>query len=160
MSVTDQSVVSFQYTLYNQDGEVLESSAEQEPSVYLHGANNIIRGLELAMAGREVGEEFEVELPPEQAYGLRMESRAQRVPIKHLLYKGKLKAGMVVQLNTDQGRRSVTVSKVGRHAADIDANHPLAGLQLRFSITIVDIRPASEEELAHGHAHGPGGHQH
>jgi FKBP-type peptidyl-prolyl cis-trans isomerase SlyD len=160
MAITDQFVVSFHYTLYNQNGEVLESSAADEPTVYLEGANNIIRGLEVAMVGCEVGEEFEVDLPPEQAYGLRTESKAQRVPVKHLLYRGKLKAGMVVQLNTDQGRRSVTVTKVGRHSADIDANHPLAGLPLRFAITIVDRRPASEEELTHGHAHGPGGHQH
>jgi FKBP-type peptidyl-prolyl cis-trans isomerase SlyD len=160
MAITNKSVVSFQYTLYNSDGEALETSAANEPSVYLHGANNIIRGLEAAMAGREAGEKFEVELSPEQAYGPRLESQEQRVPVKHLLYRGKLKAGMTVQLNTDQGRRSVTVRKVGRHSADIDGNHPLAGLPLRFAITIVDIRPATAEELAHGHAHGPGGHEH
>ena len=160
MPVAKQTVVSFQYTLYNADGDVLESSGENEPSVYLHGANNIIHGLETAMAGREAGEQFEVELGPEQAYGLRNESLQQRVPIKHLLYNGKLKPNMVVQLNTDQGRRSATVIKVGRHSADIDTNHPLAGLQLRFDITILDLRPATQEEIAHGHAHGPGGHQH
>ncbi len=160
MPVTKQTVVSFKYTLYNADGDVLESSGEKEPSVYLHGANNIIHGLETAMAGRKAGEQFEVELGPELAYGLRNESQQQRVPIKHLLYNGKLKPNMVVQLNTDQGRRSATVIKVGRHSADIDTNHPLAGLQLRFDITIIDLRPATQEEIAHGHAHGPGGHQH
>jgi FKBP-type peptidyl-prolyl cis-trans isomerase SlyD len=160
MAVKDHSVVSFQYTLYNTDGEILETSTAEEPTTYLHGANNIIRGLETAMAGRETGDQFEVELSPEQAYGPRLESQIQRVPVKHLLFRGKLMTGMVVQLNTDQGRRSVTVHKVGRHSADVDTNHPLAGLQLRFAITILDIRLATDEELAHGHAHGPGGHQH
>lgn len=160
MQVSEKTVVSFHYTLSNQAGEKLESSEGSDPTLYLHGANNIIRGLESAMNGKSVSDVFEVDLPPEQAYGLRNESKQQRVPIKHLLYKGKLKAGMVVQLNTDQGRRSVTVVKAGRHSADIDANHPLAGQQLHFQIEIVDIRAATEEEIAHGHAHGPGGHQH
>jgi FKBP-type peptidyl-prolyl cis-trans isomerase SlyD len=160
MQVSKDSVVTFHYSLYKADGELLESSRDADPTVYLHGANNIIAGLEIAMAGREAGEEFEVELPPEKAYGLRNEDKQQRVPIKHLIYTGKLKPGIVAQLNTDQGRRSVTLIKVGRHSADVDANHPLAGEHLRFAIELIDVRPAKAEELAHGHAHGPGGHQH
>jgi len=160
MRVTENSVVRFHYDLYNKDGELLESSREGEPSIYLHGANNIIRGLEQALEGSEPGARLEVELSAEQAYGRRRDQLQQRVPIKHLLFKGKLRAGMAVQLNTDKGRRSVTVTKAGRHSADIDGNHPLAGQALRFVVDVVDLREAEPEEIAHGHAHGPGGHQH
>ena len=101
----------------------------------------------------------------ERAFRAEMERRkdemlAKRVPVKHLLFKGKLRPGMVVQLNTSDGRIPVTVVKVGRHSADIDTNHPLAGQALSFDIEVVDVRAATEEEVAHGHAHGPGGHQH
>ncbi|MEP5763922.1 MAG: peptidylprolyl isomerase [Halieaceae bacterium] len=160
MPVANNSVVAFHYDLFDQNKLLLESSRDAEPTVYLHGANNIIRGLEAAMAGRESGEHFEVELAPEQAYGPRQSQLQQRVPIKHLVFQGKLRPGMAVQLNTDQGRRSVTVIKAGRHAADIDGNHPLAGQQLRFVIDIVSLRDADADEIAHGHAHGPGGHAH
>lgn len=160
MQVVDQSVVTFHYSLHNAAGELLESSRDAEPSVYLHGANNIIQGLEAAMAQHSVGDNFEVELPPERAYGLRNEQMQQKVPVKHLIYRGKLRSGMVVQLSTDRGQRSVTVLKVGRHSATIDGNHPLAGQQLKFTIEILGVRPASAEEAAHGHAHGPGGHHH
>jgi FKBP-type peptidyl-prolyl cis-trans isomerase SlyD len=97
---------------------------------------------------------------PEDGYGLRNPDRVQRVPIKHLAYKGKLRAGAVVQLSTNEGMRSVTVTKAGRHTADVDTNHPLAGQTLVFDIELVDVRAASAEEVAHGHVHGAGGHHH
>jgi len=128
--------------------------------VYLHGANNIIRGLEKAMAGRESGDVFTVNLAPAEAYGAHDPARMQRVPVKHLAYRGKLEAGKVVQLNTREGMRAVTVMKAGRHSADIDGNHPLAGQALTFDVEITDLRPATPEEISHGHAHGPGGHHH
>ena len=131
-----------------------------EPSLYLHGAGNIIRGLEREMTGREAGERFVAEIEAVDAYGLRNVEKTQRVPIKHLIFKGKLTVGRVVQLNTSEGRRSVTVNKVGRHSADIDTNHPLAGQHLSFNVEVVEVRAASADEVAHGHAHGPGGHQH
>lgn len=86
--------------------------------------------------------------------------KIQRVPVKHLAFKGKLQAGNVVQLNTAEGMRAVTVIKAGRHNADIDANHPLAGQNLEFDIEILDLRPATTEEISHGHVHGAGGHHH
>ncbi|MEQ8802881.1 MAG: peptidylprolyl isomerase, partial [Haliea sp.] len=74
--------------------------------------------------------------------------------------RGTLKPGMTVQLNTAEGRHPVTVTKVGRHSAEVDTNHPLAGQTLVFDIDIVDVRAATPEEVAHGHAHGAGGHHH
>ena len=154
-------VVAFDYILRDADsGEEIERSDEGSPNVYLHGHRNVLPGLEEAVAGKQEGDAVTVTLPPERAYGLRQDNSVHRVPIKHLVFRGKLKPGMVVQLNTDQGRRSVTVLKAGRHSADIDANPPLAGQAVRFDIEIVGVRAADPEEVSHGHAHGPGGHQH
>jgi len=160
LKIESETVVSFHYTLRDENGKELETSRGSEPSVYLHGANNIIRGLETAMTGREPGDVFTVSLAPAEAYGMRNPDKMQRVPVKHLAFRGKLEAGKVVQLNTAEGMRAVTVVKAGRHSADIDANHPLAGQTLTFDVEIVDLRPATPEEIAHGHAHGPGGHHH
>ena len=160
MNIAPRTVAFFHYTLRNEAGEELESSRGGDASAYLHGANNIVPGLEKAMAGKSSGDIFSATVAPEEAYGQPDPDRQQRVPVKHLLFKGKLKPGMVVQLNTGEGRVPVTVVKAGRHSADIDTNHPLAGQSLTFDIEIVDGREGSEEEIAHGHAHGPGGHQH
>ncbi len=160
MTISANKVVLFHYTLFNEAGEQLESSAGGEPSAYLHGAGNIIPGLEKAMEGRGAGDAFRAEVAPQEAYGLRNAEKMQRVPAKHLAFKGKLKPGMVVQMNTDRGRLPVTVVKAGRHSVDVDTNHPLAGQTLAFEIEIVEVRDASAEEIAHRHVHGPGGHHH
>ena len=160
MKIEAGTVVRFHYTLRNEAGTELESSRGSEPSVYLHGANNVIRGLESAMGGREAGDVFSASLLPVQAYGVHNPDKQQRVPVKHLVFKGKLEPGKVVQLNTSEGRKTVTIVKAGRHSADIDSNHPLAGQTLNFDLEILDLRAATAEERAHGHPHGPGGHHH
>jgi FKBP-type peptidyl-prolyl cis-trans isomerase SlyD len=160
MNIGPKTVAVFHYTLRNADGEELESSRGGEPTAYLHGADNIISGLESAMTGKAAGDVFSATVEPEQAYGRPNPEKVQRVPVKHLIFTGKLRPGMVVQLNTSEGRIPVTVTKAGRHSADIDTNHPLAGETLTFDIEIVDVRAASAEEISHGHAHGPGGHHH
>lgn len=153
-------VVSFHYTLTNAEGEEMESSRERDPMSYLHGANNIIPGLEKAMEGHAVGDTFSVTVEPEEAYGIRNEKNVQRVPLKRLKGIGKISRGQILNLQTKQGQVQVTVLKVGRFNVDVDGNHPLAGQQLTFDVEITGIREASEEESKHGHAHGPGGHQH
>jgi FKBP-type peptidyl-prolyl cis-trans isomerase SlyD len=160
VQIAAETVVSFHYTLRDDSGKELESSRGGTPAVYLHGARNIIPGMEAAMTGRVSGDSFSATIMPEDAYGLRDSDRVQRVPIKHLAFNGKLAPGTVVQLSTSEGMRTVTVIKAGRHSADIDTNHPLAGQTLTFDIEILDVRNASAEELAHGHVHGPGGHHH
>jgi len=160
MIVEKDKAVSFHYTLKNAEGEQMETSREKDPMSYLHGANNIIPGLEKAMEGHAVNDEFSVTVEPEEAYGVRNESNVQRVPLKRLKGIGKISVGQVLNLQTNQGQVQVTVLKVGRFNVDVDGNHPLAGRQLTFDVEIMDIREASEEELEHGHVHGPGGHQH
>ena len=160
MIVEKDKAVSFHYTLKNAEGEQMETSREKDPMSYLHGANNIIAGLEKAMEGHAVNDEFSVTVEPEDAYGVRNEKNVQRVPLKRLKGIGKVSVGQVLNLQTNNGQVQVTVLKVGRFNVDVDGNHPLAGTQLTFDVEIMDIREASEEELEHRHVHGPGGHQH
>lgn len=160
MQISKNAVVSFHYSLKNAQGEELENNRGENPTLYLHGANNIIPGLEKAMEGRSAGDSFEIDLTPTEAYGERREDMAQRVPAKYLKHEGKLRPGQTVRINTDKGMRSATVIKVGKFSVDVDMNHPLAGQQLHFSIEIADVRQATAEEVQHGHAHGVGGHQH
>jgi FKBP-type peptidyl-prolyl cis-trans isomerase SlyD len=160
MDIQRNTVVSFHYRLSDSSGEELETSRDGEPSVYLHGADNILPALEQGMTGKVAGDVFSVSLAAADAYGERDPQRQQRVPVKHLLYQGRLRPGMVVQINTEAGRRPATVLKVGKFSADLDTNHPLAGRDLMFDIEVLSVRAASSEEIAHRHVHGPGGHQH
>ncbi|MEP4486130.1 FKBP-type peptidyl-prolyl cis-trans isomerase [Marinobacter alexandrii] len=160
MNIGRDTIATFHYSLKDDSGVELESSQDAQPTAYLHGANNIIGGLEEALEGHVAGDSVSVTLEPEKAYGLRRPEQLQKVPVKHLVFKGKLRPGMSVHLNTSEGRRPVSVTKVGRHSAEIDTNHPLAGKTLHFAIDILDVRQATAEEISHGHAHGPGGHSH
>jgi len=160
--IEDGTVVSFHYTLTGDAGDTLDSTRDRdEPMLYLHGSSNIITGLEKALDGREAGETFEVTVPPEEAYGEARAPNVQRVSLKKLGVKpNQLQPGVILNLQTSQGPAQVTVLKVGRFNVDVDANHPLAGKPLHFAVEVVEVRDATEEEKAHGHAHGPGGHQH
>jgi FKBP-type peptidyl-prolyl cis-trans isomerase SlyD len=160
MNAEKNKVITFHYTLKNAAGEQMETSREGDPLSFLQGANNIIPGLEIAMQGHAAGDEFSVTVEPEEAYGLRNEKSVQRIPLKRLKGLGKVSVGQVLKLNTKKGQVQVTVLKVGRFNVDVDGNHPLAGAQLTFEVEITDIRDASEDEVKHRHAHGPGGHQH
>jgi FKBP-type peptidyl-prolyl cis-trans isomerase SlyD len=160
MIAEKDKVVTFHYTLTNAAGKEMESSRESDPMSYLHGANNIISGLEKAMEGHAINDKFSATLEPEEAYGVRNEKNVQRVPLKRLKGIGKVSVGQVLNLKTTNGQVQVTVLKVGRFNVDVDGNHPLAGVQLTFDVEITEIREASEEETKHGHVHGPGGHQH
>ncbi len=160
MIAEKDKVVTFHYTLTNAAGELMESSREKDPQVYLHGANNIIAGLEKAMEGYTVGDTISATLEPEDAYGVRNEKNVQRIPMKHLKGVGKFSVGQILNLKTQKGQVQVRVLKVGRFNVDVDGNHPMAGVQLTFDVELMDIREATEEELKHRHAHGPGGHQH
>lgn len=160
MSISKDKVVQFYYTLKDEAGQTLESNVGADPVAYLHGHNNMMPGVEKALEGREAGEEFSVTLPPEETYGLRREDSEQRVPTKHLMGSKKWKPGMMAVVQTEQGQRQVTVVKVGKFMVTVDTNHPMAGKTLTFDLIIADVRDATSEEIAHGHAHGIGGHHH
>lgn len=154
MKIEEKSVVSFHYKLTGDDGEVIDSSEGKEPLTYLHGVGAIIPGLEEAMGGRESGEEFEISIEPENAYGDKEPALVQKVP--HDAFQGvdEVEEGMQFQVSDQSGNeRVVTVVEVENQEVTIDGNHPLAGETLHFEIAVEEVREASDEELEHGHAH-------
>ena len=164
MKIEKDRVVTFHYTLFEgaapEEGQApLESSKEREPLAILAGRGNIIPGLDKAMEGHEAGDSFGVDVAAADAYGEKREGLSQRIPKKHFGAQ-RLSPGMQVVLNTNMGPRAVTIEKVGMSVVDVDLNHPMAGKDLHFDIEIVDVREASDEEIAHGHVHGEGGHAH
>jgi len=160
MEITKNTVVSFHYSLFRDNGDEIESTRDGEPTLALIGTNSMIAGLEQALLGKTSGEQFELLLEPHQAYGMRADNKKQRVAAKYLKHEGKLSPGQVVRLDSNQGIKTCTVLKVGKFNVDVDMNHPLAGVTIRYQIEIVSVRAATTEESAHGHAHGAGGHQH
>ncbi|MFL0796900.1 MAG: peptidylprolyl isomerase [Cellvibrionaceae bacterium] len=157
MPISNDQVVTFHYTLTDEGGSQLENSYEAEPVQYLHGHKNMLPGLEEALAGKESGENVSVTLPPEKAYGLRKEGETQRIAKKHILTKGKLTPGMIVQVKTEHGPQEAILVKAGLKTVDLDSNHPYAGKTLTFAMAVVDLREATAEEISHGHVHGAGG---
>ena len=131
-----------------------------QPMIYLHGAQNIVPGLEKALTGKAIGDELEVTVAPEEAFGERSEEGVQQVPVEAFKGMEKVEAGMVVTGEAPDGPLNVMITEVNGDTVTVDANHPMAGKSLTFSVKITDIRDANEEELAHGHVHGPDGHQH
>lgn len=161
MQIAQHSVVSMHYTLTDDAGNVIDSSANADPLTYLQGAGNIIPGLENALLGMRAGEQRNVRVAPEEGYGLVLEELIQQVPVEMFQGVEQVEPGMTFQAQDHSGYiQRVEVKSVDGNIVTIDANHPLAGQHLNFDITIVEVRPASEEEVAHGHVHGPGGHHH
>lgn len=161
MQIANQHVVTIDYTLRNDAGEVIDSSDGAEPLVYLHGAGNIIAGLENALTGKQVDDELEISIEPEDAYG---EYSAELIStLGRDMFEGveELQVGMQFHASApDGGMQIVTIREIEGDDVIIDGNHPLAGQQLNFKVKVVGVRAASEEEVAHGHVHGEGGHQH
>ncbi len=158
MQVADNMAVSIHYTLTNDDGEVLDSSIGDDALVYLHGRENIISGLENALDGKTVGDKFSVRIAPEDAYGELMEEMIQ--VISRDMFEGidNIEVGMQFHADVSSGSGVVTVVNIEDDDITIDGNHPLAGLALTFDVEVIDIRPATEDEAAHGHIHGAGCH--
>ncbi len=160
MQVGHQKVVSIDYTLTDPSGKVIDSSKGRQPLPYMHGMGALIPGLEKALDGKVKGDALQVDIPPEQGYGLRDASLVEAVPRQNFPKEIDITVGLQFQTNTPQGPRVVTVVGVETDTIKVDANHPLAGVPLHFDVTIVDVREATAEEISHGHVHGPGGHHH
>lgn len=160
MKIQENSVVSIDYTLTSDEGEVLDSSQGGEPLTYIHGMGNLIPGLERELEGKGMGVALKVRIAPEDAYGVRDEDMVARVPRTQMPKGAPLEVGMQFQAAGPEGAQVVTLVKVEDDAVWLDANHPLAGMHLTFDVTVVAVRAATAEELEHGHVHGPGGHHH
>lgn len=157
MQIAKNRVAFIDYTLSSNDGEVLDSSSGGEPLAYLHGAENIIPGLENALEGKAVGDNIKVKVSAEEGYGTRIEEMVQDVPRELLANIDNIEVGMQLQAETDAGIQVVTISAVSDESVTVDGNHPLAGMELNFDVTVRDIREATDEELEHGHVHSPDG---
>lgn len=158
MKITQDTVVTITFRATDAQGKLLEDG--KEPRAYLHGGyNNTLPGIEKALEGQEKGFAATLVLPPEDAFGVRDESLVTSIAKKD--FPPGVKVGGQLQGVDDQGREQVfTVVKIKGDTVLLDGNHPLAGQTLRFALKVVDVQPASAEEVAHGHAHGAHGHHH
>ena len=161
MSIKDNSAVSFHDSLADDEGQQLDSSAGKEPLAYLHGAGNIIPGLENALTGKAVGDSMTVAVSAAEGYGEVQQELIQDVPRTSFQGVEQIEVGMQFEAQTGQGGTvPVTVTAVTDETVTVDGNHPLAGKNLNFDVSIEAVRDATAEELEHGHVHGPGGHEH
>ncbi len=162
IAVGPGTVVAFDYDLKDAEGRQLETSAGREPILFLYGERGVLASLQEAFRNRRAGEEFSVTIPHERGYGRRYPDRVQRVPTK--AFEGgksrRFRVGEMVRFRAGSGVTQGIVSKVGKFQLEIDTNHPFAGTDLTFDVNVREVREASAEERAHGHAHGPGGHHH
>ncbi|HIG65107.1 MAG TPA: peptidylprolyl isomerase [Methyloprofundus sp.] len=156
MKNTENPVVSIHYTLTNKAGEKLDSSIGAEPLSYLHGAGNIIPGLESALSESSVGDKLTVTIEAADAYGERNEQQIQTVGKEMFQGIDTIEVGMQFQADSSNGPAVVTITEIEEDNITIDGNHPLAGEQLTFDVEVMDIRPATETEMEHGHIHGAG----
>lgn len=160
MEICQNKVVMINYTLKDDDGEIIDTSEGGDPLAYIHGMKNIISGLEKALEGKRTGDKLNVSVSPEEGYGEIIE--ALRADVDRGMFEGanEIEVGMQFHAQTDKGPQVVTVIAVNDSTITIDGNHPLAGQTLNFDVEIMDVRDATAEEIDHGHVHGPGGHHH
>ena len=160
MQIESNSVVTLHYTLKDNDGNIIDQS-DDGSFLYLHGAMNIIPGLENALTGKSAGDEVSVTVSPEEGYGAKDPERIQEVPKEMFENSDEIAIGTQFHAQSpDGGAIVVTVTEVKDDVVVIDGNHALAGVDLNFDVKVIEVRQASEEEMAHGHVHGPHGHHH
>lgn len=156
MKITKNKVAGIHYTLRDNEGTVIDTSDGRDPLYYLHGAGNLIAGMEEGLEGKSTGDKFDLKISPEKGYGQIDPTMTQKVP-RSAFGDQQVKKGM--KFSAGNGA-VVTVTEVGLETVTVDANHPLAGVELNFAVEVMEVRDASDEELSHGHVHGPGGHHH
>jgi FKBP-type peptidyl-prolyl cis-trans isomerase SlyD len=157
-AIADGVVVQFHYTLTNDEGTIIDSSDGRDPLPYLHGAGNIVPGLERQMEGKRPGDHFRAVVEPGEGYGERSERPLERVPLDAFPPGVIPQEGMQFLVEGPGGQpMPIWVSRVTPEAAFIDFNHPLAGVRLNFDVQVVELRPATDQEVEHGHPHGGDG---
>jgi FKBP-type peptidyl-prolyl cis-trans isomerase SlyD len=159
--IEQDSVASVHYTGTFPDGEVFDTSEGKDPLTFLVGHGQMIPGFEQEMMGAEAGEKREFTLTPDRAYGERHENAIQKASKADFGENADdLEVGMMMGAQTEQGMMPFTITEIDGDEVTIDFNHQMAGKTLRFVVEVIELRAASDDELAHGHVHGPGGHHH
>lgn len=157
MQIASRKVVTLDYTLTDDQGEVLDTSKDSQPLVYLHGTGGIVPGLESALEGKDEGASLKVTVAPADGYGERDDELVKSLPRDKFPSDEDIEVGMQFRAQSDDGPVVVTVVEVDDQNVTVDGNHPLAGMTLAFDVTVLSVRDATLEELTHGHAHGEGG---
>ncbi|RKG80037.1 FKBP-type peptidyl-prolyl cis-trans isomerase [Corallococcus terminator] len=157
MKIANGRVVALEYRLHLGDGEVIDQSAPGQPLAYLHGHKQIVPGLEGALDGLDVGESKQVVVSPEQGYGQHNPEGLRTVPRTMLPPGFTPQVGQTLMAQTEEGNVPLRIQTVNDDSVVVDLNHPLAGKTLHFAVTVREVRDATQEELTHGHVHGPGG---
>jgi FKBP-type peptidyl-prolyl cis-trans isomerase SlyD len=157
LKIANNCVVTIDYELKDDEGNILDSSKDNGPLPYIHGHANIIPGLEEALLGKQVGEALKVSIPANKAYGEYEDSLVQKVKKEFFEPADHLREGVQFQAQTDMGTRIFTVVTIEGDDVTVDGNHPLAGMTLHFDVKITEVRAATEEEMKHGHLHGGAG---
>lgn len=162
MKISKDKVAQIHYTLTNTNGDLLDTSRERGPLLYLHGHGALITGLENALEDKQKGDTFQVEIDSNNAYGEYQDRLVHVVPKSGFLSDEgeELYVGLQVQVETNNGVALALVTKIEGENITLDLNHPLAGMDLKFDVEIMEVREATSEEMDHGHAHGEGGHHH
>jgi len=156
MQIADNTVAELNYKL-TIDGELIDESDEGHPLAYIHGNGNLIPGMENALTGKSTGDKFSLMLEPKDAYGEYDDALFTKVDRSELSEIDNLEVGLQLEAEFPEGTQAATVKAIDGDEVSIDGNHPLAGETLNFEVEVVGVRAATQEELAHGHPHGPGG---
>ncbi|PRD20653.1 UNVERIFIED_CONTAM: slyD [Trichonephila clavipes] len=156
MIVAANKVVKMHYSVLDNNKNTIDNSFDGEPLVFIVGTGFLIPGLENALLGKEAGDTFSVTVEPEQGYGERHDDLMQAVP-KSMFEGMEIEVGMQFRATTDAGDQSVMIIEIQDEDVIVDGNHPLSGITLHFDVEVLEVRDATEEELAHGHVHGEGG---
>ena len=156
MNIEDKKVVLVHYTLKNDAGDVLDTSDGQDPLAYLHGAGNIIPGLEAELKGKKAGDKVDAVIKPEDGYGTRRDELVQTVPLSNFDQPDQVKVGVQFYVEGPEGVMMATVTAMEGDSVTVDLNHPLADTTLHFAVEIIEVREPTEDELNHGHVHGEG----
>jgi FKBP-type peptidyl-prolyl cis-trans isomerase SlyD len=155
MNIDNNNVVTIHFTVCSSDGTQIDTSRNSEPMIFLQGSHFMIQGLEDELEGKTIGDKFIIDVEPKLAYGERHEELVQAVP-KSMFDDMDITPGMTFRATTDDGEQSVMIIDVNDDEVVVDGNHPLSGLSLNFDVEVLDVRKATEEEIANGHPHTDG----
>jgi FKBP-type peptidyl-prolyl cis-trans isomerase SlyD len=156
MKISKNNVVVMHYAVSDSDGTLIDSSYDEKPMAIIQGTGYLIPGLDSALLDHKTGDQFEVDVPCDQAYGQRNENFVQTVPRELLAGVEDLALGSQLRATTDDGEQTVIVIDVQDDEITVDGNHPLSGLDLSFDVEIIEVREATSKELEHGHVHTEG----